>query len=305
MNRALCWHLIGVVLMAVMLTSCTGQPTFRVACLEYSGHTGLKDSDAKMQVLYKGLDIALSAQTRAGTPVDLIVTGEFPTFMGSEDGMENMAQAIPGQRTDGLARIAAEHHVWLIADLLEWDARQDNPKVYNALVVFDRAGRLVAKYRKVRLSPGELERGMQAGTDTMVVDTEFGPVSPMVCWEVQFPDYVSKVMAAVRDRGCKPHLIVHPTAGDFAEELPQIARQYQVTIASAAWDGPSRVIGPDGEILDEQLYAGGKAEEMKLAVADIPCARRLAPTQPDGHRRAASDDCRGSGHAGISPDHER
>ena len=246
------------------------QSTFRVGCLEYSGHTGLKDSDEKMAVLYEGLNIALAAQAKAGTPVDLIVTGEFPTFMGSEDGMENMAQVIPGPRTDKLAGIAAKHHVWLVADLLESDAGGSQPRVYNVAVVIDRAGKLVAKYRKVRLSPGEIERGMQAGTDTMIVDTEFGPLSPMVCWEVQFPEYVSQVMATVRDRGCKPHLIVHPTAGDFAKELPQIARQYQVTIASAAWDGPSRVIGPDGKVLDRQFYEGGKAEEMKLAVADVP-----------------------------------
>jgi predicted amidohydrolase len=280
MNRRLNWLAIGTVILAAASMAYGAQATFRVGCLEYSGHTGLKDSDEKMDVLYEGLNIALAAQTKAGTPVDLIVTGEFPTFMGSEDGMENMAQAIPGPRTDKLGAIAAKHSVWLVADLLESDAGGSQTRVYNAAVVFDRTGKLVAKYRKVRLSPGEIERGMRAGTDSMVVDTEFGPVVPIVCWEVQFADYISQVMAAAQRRGHKPHLIVHPTAGEFAKELPQIARKYRVYIASAAWDGPSRVIGPDGTILDEQLYKGGKAGEMKLAVADIPRAGRSPATQP-------------------------
>ncbi len=282
MNRRLHPHAIGIVILAGASMAYGAQPTFRVGCLEYSGHTGLKDSDEKMAVLYEGLNIALAAQTKAGTPVDLIVTGEFPTFMGSEDGMENMAQVIPGPRTDKLAGIAAKHHVWLMADLLESDAGGSQPRVYNAAVVFDRAGKLVAKYRKVRLSPGETERGMQAGTDSMVVDTEFGPVVPIVCWEVQFADYISQAMATAQRQGSTPHLIVHPTAGEFAKELPQIAREYRVYIASAAWDGSSRVIGPDGTILDEQLYKGGKAREMKLAVADIPRAGPSPATQTSG-----------------------
>jgi len=280
MNGQLHWHVIGAVILAGASMAYGGQPTFRVGCLEYSGHTGLKDSDEKMEVLYEGLNIALAAQTKAGTPVDLIVTGEFPTFMGSEDGMANMAQAIPGPRTDRLAGIAAKHNVWLVADLLESDADGGQPRVYNAAVVFDRTGKLAAKYRKVRLSPREIERGMRAGTDSMVVDTEFGPVVPIVCWEVQFADYISQVMAAAHRRGRKPRVIVHPTAGEFAKELPQIAREYGVYIASAAWDGPSRVIGPDGTILDEQLYKGGKASEMKLAVADVLRASPSPATQP-------------------------
>jgi len=290
MNRGLRSHVIGVLILTGASMAYGAQPTFRVACLEYSGHTGLKDSDKKMEVLYEGLNLALAAQAKAGTPVDLIVTGEFPTFMGSEDGMENMAQVIPGPRTDKLAGIAAKHHVWLVADLLESDAGGSQPRVYNVAVVIDRAGKLVAKYRKVRLSPGEIERGMQAGTDSMVVDTEFGPVVPIVCWEVQFADYISQVMATAQRQGRKPHLIVHPTAGEFAKELPRIAREYRVHIASAAWDGPSRVIGPDGTILDEQLYKGGKAEEMKLAVANIPLAVRSPATHPVATQRAASPD---------------
>lgn len=256
--------------------------TFRVACLEYSGHTGLVVSDEKMQVLYDGINHALAKQEQAGTSVDLIVTGETPTLMGSEETMDKMAQAIPGERTDKLGGIAAAHKVWLVADLLEWDAKGDKPRVYNSLVVFDRTGALVAKYRKVILPPEEVERKIQPGTGTMVIDSEFGRIGLLTCWEAQFPDHVAELM------GKRPWFVVHPTAGDFRELLPYISRQYKVYFASASWSGPSIVVGPDGRILAEELYQGGKASEMKLAVADIPRGPGAA-TAPSSHAIAHSE----------------
>lgn len=273
--------LIGILsVMSIAMAPAAAQ-TFRVACLEYSGHTGQKNSEVKMQVLYEGLNIALSAQAKAGTPVDLIVTGETPTLMGSEETMNEMAQVIPGPRTDKLGAIAARYKVWLIADLLESDPTGPRPAVYNSLVVFDRTGKIAAKYRKVRLPKEEVDHSIQPGSQSMVIDTEFGRMGLITCWEVQFPDYVADLMKQ------KPHFVVHPTAGDFRELLPYIARQYGVYFASASWSGPSIVVDPKGQILAEQRYDGGKPAEMKLAVADIPRARS-ASSQPSPSARAES-----------------
>ena len=161
-----------------------------------------------------------------------------------------------------------------MADLLEWDNAAEKPRVYNTQVVFDRTGKLVAKYRKIILPPEETTRPIEPGTRSVVVETEFGRIGLITCWEVQFPDRVADLM---RDR---PWLVVQPTAGDFRELLPYIARQYKVYCASASWSGPSIVVGPDGKILAEELYAGGKPSEMKLAVANIPRGPRAAGSQP-------------------------
>jgi predicted amidohydrolase len=241
-----------------------GEGTFRAGCLEYSGHTGKKDSEVKMQVLYEGLERGLAKQAKTGAPLDLIVTGETPTLMGSEETMDKMAQAIPGPRTEKLGAIAAAHKVWLVADLLEWEAAGEKPKVYNTQVVFDREGKIVATYRKIILPPEEVEHGISAGSKSVVIDTEFGRMGLITCWEAQFPDRVAELMRL------RPHFVVHPTAGDFQELLPYIARQYKVWFASASWSGPSIVVGPDGKILATELYNGGEPSEMKVAVAKIP-----------------------------------
>jgi predicted amidohydrolase len=265
---------VVIVMLAWTSVGLSAEGTFRVACLEYSGHTGQKNSEAKMQALYDGLNLVLYDQARAGTPLDLIVTGETPTLMGSEESMDKMAQAIPGRRTDKLGAIAAAHRVWLVADLLEWDVTGEKPIVYNTQVVFNREGRIVAKYRKIILPPEESSRSIHPGASSVVVDTEFGRMGLITCWEVQFPDRVADLMKL------RPHFVVHPTAGDFRELLPYIARQYKVYFASASWSGPSIIVGPDGKILAEQLYTGGKPSEMKLAVADIPRGPGAVSTQP-------------------------
>lgn len=257
-----------------------GEPTFRVGCLEYSGHTRQRDSEVKMQVLYEGLTLALETQARAGTPLDLVVTGEMPTIMGSEETMDRMAQAIPGPRTAKLGAIAATHKVWLVADLLESDAAGGKTRYYNTLVVFDRAGTLVGKYRKIVLPPEEVAHQIEPGTQSMVIDTEFGRLGLITCWEAQFPDRVSRLM---KDR---PHLVVHPSAGDFQSLLPYLARQYGVYFASACWSGPSIVVAPDGKVLAEQRYDGGKPAEMKLAVAEIPRAAGAPATQSSARTAA-------------------
>jgi predicted amidohydrolase len=254
-----------VAVMMAASAAWAGEGTFRVGCLEYSGHTRQRDSEVKMQALYDGLERVLGEQAKAGMPLDLIVTGETPTIMGSEETMDKMAQAIPGPRTQRLGTIAAAHKVWLVADLLEWDAKGNKPKVYNTQVVFDRAGKIVATYRKIVLPPEEVEHAVQPGEKSVVIETEFGRVGLITCWEVQFPDRVAELMKL------RPHLVVHPTAGNFRELLPYIARQYKVHFASACWSGPSIVVGPDGKILAEEKYDGGKPAEMKAAVAEIAC----------------------------------
>ena len=275
---------VGVVV--IIGTAMAGREcrTFRVACLESTGHTLFKDSDKKIDVLCAGLSLQLEQQLKAETPVDLIVTGEFPTFMGSEDGMENMAQAIPGPRSEKLASVAARYRVWLVADMLEKVPTAGGYDVYNTLIVFDRQGRLVASHRKVQLSPGEIDRGIKAGAELTVIDTEFGVIVPIICWEARYPDHVARMMAAAADRGLRPHLVVHPSAGYFENQLPEIARNHNVYVASACWDKYSRIIAPDGEVLDQQCNRAKIPEEMTLAVADIPvgpkqsCTSLSAPT---------------------------
>jgi len=263
-----------VTMLSWICLSSADSPTFRLAALEYNGrirpnpNIDTNSSDEKWKVMVEGIDYALKAQENAGTPVDLIVASELPTFVSSGDDEIYQAQYVPGPRTDTIAALAVAHNCWIVVNPAEKDPDYDsNDILYNSTLVFNRKGQLVVNYRKVRL-PKEQSR-FTPGIHPVAVETEFGRMAVMNCFEISAEwgnaDYVAEVMAL------HPHFIVHPTWGHFGDETVMVARENKVYIASSCWDGSSRIIGPDG-VLDEQFYDAYPSvpAKMKLAVADVP-----------------------------------
>ena len=101
----------------------------------------------------------------------------------------DLAEAIPGPSTDRLAEVAREAKVALIASLFERRA----PGLYhNTAVTLNADGAIAGVYRKMHIpddplycekfyfAPGDL--GFQA------VDTAFGRVGTLVCWDQWYPE---------------------------------------------------------------------------------------------------------------------
>ena len=65
---------------------------------------------------------------------------------------------------------------------------RDGHLVYNAAVLLGPDGRLIGKYRKVCLPPGEAEKGIAPGHGYPVFNTAFGRVGMMVCYDGFFPE---------------------------------------------------------------------------------------------------------------------
>jgi N-carbamoylputrescine amidase len=99
------------------------------------------------------------------------------------------AEPIPGPTSDALAAAARQHGVAIVASNFERRA----PGLYhNTAVVFDADGSLAGRYRKMHIpddplyyekfyfTPGDL--GFQS------VDTRFGAVGPLVCWDQWYPE---------------------------------------------------------------------------------------------------------------------
>jgi N-carbamoylputrescine amidase len=101
----------------------------------------------------------------------------------------DLAEAIPGPSTNALSALARELGVAIVASLFERRA----PGLYhNTAVTIDADGELVGVYRKMHIpddplyhekyyfTPGDL--GFKA------VDTAFGRVGTMVCWDQWYPE---------------------------------------------------------------------------------------------------------------------
>jgi nitrilase len=107
---------------------------------------------------------------------------------GDEDWFRLLAQnavTVPGPATDRLAHLAAEQGVWLVTGV---DERDRTGTIYSTLLYFSPDGELVQRHRK--LMPTGSERtvwGQGDGSMLDVVDTSFGRVGGLICWENYMP----------------------------------------------------------------------------------------------------------------------
>jgi predicted amidohydrolase len=124
--------------------------------------------------------IAEAAKQKA----DLVVLGETVPSVGVRQKAYETAEVIPGPTTDYFGGLARKNHLHIVLSLHE----RDGHLVYNTAVLLGPEGRLIGKYRKVCLPPGEVADGIAPGKDYPVFDTKFGKVGLMVCYDGFFPE---------------------------------------------------------------------------------------------------------------------
>lgn len=115
---------------------------------------------------------------------DLVVLGETVPTANVKAKPEETAEPIPGPSTKYFAHLAEQHHLHIVLSLYEREAHL----IYNTAVLLGPDGKLIGKYRKVSLPPGEAAKGIAPGHDYPVFDTAFGKVGLMVCYDGFFPE---------------------------------------------------------------------------------------------------------------------
>jgi predicted amidohydrolase len=125
--------------------------------------------------------------------VDLAALPEVWPCQGSAPQMRAAAEPLDGPRVARLAAAAREHGMWVHGgSVLE----RDGDAVFNTSVLFDRAGELVATYRKIHLfdadPPGAVPSRESSlfspGDQVVTAETEFGRVGLSICYDVRFPE---------------------------------------------------------------------------------------------------------------------
>jgi deaminated glutathione amidase len=99
-----------------------------------------------------------------------------------------------GMQQDWLARMAREHEVFIVGGCVPM-AIADPERVRSACLVFDRAGRQVARYDKMHLfafSRAEERydeaRTIEPGTAPVSFDAPCGRIGLSICYDVRFPE---------------------------------------------------------------------------------------------------------------------
>jgi deaminated glutathione amidase len=94
-----------------------------------------------------------------------------------------------------LAAAAREHGVWIVGGTAPIATARDAARIRSACLVYDEAGRRVARYDKVhlfRFSAGDERydesRTLEAGERPVAVESPYGRLGLSVCYDVRFPE---------------------------------------------------------------------------------------------------------------------
>ena len=209
------------------------------------------------------------------------------------------AEPIPGPTTDIFSRLAREHGLVTVINLLE----KDGERTYDSSPVIDADGQILGVVRMVHImeGPGFHERGFYEPGDRgrIVFSTRVGRVGVAICYDRHFPEY----MRALALQGAE--IVVVPQAGAVGEWAPGLF-QAELRVASfqngyfAAlvnrvgkeevnhFTGESFVADPDGRVI---ASAPQDADFILYADCDLNCigrsfARRhfLPDRRPDFYR---------------------
>ena len=95
---------------------------------------------------------------------------------------------VPGPATIALGAAARAANAWLAVGVIERDSQFSRGTLYCTLLYFNPAGALVGKHRKLKPTAAErLVWGEGDGSTLTVLDSEYGKIGGLICWENYMP----------------------------------------------------------------------------------------------------------------------
>ncbi|GAA2337189.1 carbon-nitrogen hydrolase [Streptomyces kunmingensis] len=194
-----------------------------------------------------------------------------------------LAEPVTGPTVTAWSAAARRHGVTLVAGFAELD---EQGQVRNSAVLVDPSGTVRAVYRKVHLFGTEKDFFVPGDAAPPVVDIEgVGRIGVMVCYDVEFPEWVRRVALAGAELLCAPvnwPLFPRPD-GERPGEVVRVQadaavnRMYVAACDRAGdergvtWTGASVIVDPDGFPLAGHTPTEGPA--LLLASCDLAGAR--------------------------------
>ena len=132
----------------------------------------------------------------AAEGAQLVVLPEYFPIMGMDERDKVKVREEPGAGPiqQFLSDAAKRHRIWLVGGSAPLAASTPE-KVRNATLVYDDAGKLVARYDKIHLFGFEMgaesysePRTIEPGSDVVTFDTPVGRVGLSICYDLRFPE---------------------------------------------------------------------------------------------------------------------
>lgn len=225
-------------------------------------------------LLEAGRLIAKAAQAGAS----LVVLPENFAIMGMTeyDKVRIREQDGKGPIQDFLAEQAARNGVWLVGGTVPL-AAHDPDKIRAASLLFDSAGKRVARYDKIHLFDVHIEETgeqyvesetIEPGETVVVVDTPFGRLGMAVCYDLRFPELFRRMINDGVDLFVLPSAFTAITGKAHWESLVRARAienlAYVIAPAQGGYHvngrethGDSMIVDPWGRILDRLPRGSG------------------------------------------------
>jgi len=201
----------------------------------------------------------------------------FGTLMGSRSPQGRLtwqtywsnAVDLPSLATETLGAAARQAHAYLVVGVIERDTQFSRGTLYCTTLYFNPNGELVGKHRKLKPTAAErLIWGEGDGSTLTVIDTEFGKVGGLICWE----NYMPLARMAMYSKGVELYLAPTADARDA----------WQATIRHIACEGRCFVLGCN-QFVTKAMYPADLAGVEELAnQPEVMCRGGSAIISPLG-----------------------
>ncbi len=179
------------------------------------------------------------------------------------------AVEIPSPATIALGEAARQANAYLSVGVIERDTQFSRGTLYCTLLYFNPAGELIGKHRKLKPTAAErLIWGEGDGSTLTVLDTEFGKMGGLICWE----NYMPLARMALYGKGVEIYLAPTADARD----------SWQATLRHIALEGRCFVLGCN-QFVTKAMYPSDLAGVEELAQQpEIMCRGGSAIISPLG-----------------------
>lgn len=179
------------------------------------------------------------------------------------------AVEVPGPATKALGAAVREAEVYLVVGVIERDGQFSRGTLYCTLLYFGPDGQLLGKHRKLKPTAAErLSWGEGDGSTLTVIETEFGRVGGLICWE----NYMPLARMAMYGKGVEIYLAPTADARDT----------WQATLRHIACEGRCFVLGCNQFVTKEMYPADLDGIEDLADQPEVLCRGGSAIVSPLG-----------------------
>jgi nitrilase len=176
---------------------------------------------------------------------------------------------VPGPDTERLAKAARDANVYVAIGVIERNSQTSKGTLFCTLLYFGPDGQLLGLHRKLKPTAGErLIWGEGDGSTLTVINTEFGKVGGLICWE----NYMPLARTVMYNKGVELYLAPTADARDT----------WQATLRHIACEGRCFVLGCNQFVTKEMYPADLEALDELDSLPDIICRGGSAIISPLG-----------------------